>query len=83
VQSASEAAIHGQEHGHSAAVLLYDIEADRYHHLDPMPHSVVQIFFGLHKGKLYGAGGEWLYKVRSPFLFIGSINEAAVPEVVR
>ena len=74
VQSARDAAIHGQEHGHSAAVLLYDTEADRYHHLNPMPHSVVQIFFGLRDGKVYGAGGEWLYKVRSPFLFIGALQ---------
>lgn len=74
VQSAREAAIHGQEHGHSAAVLLYDTVEDRYYPLEPMPHSVVQIGLALHQGTLYGAGGEWLYKVRSPFLFIGSIK---------
>jgi len=77
VQSAREAAIHGQEHGHSAAVLLYDTAEDRYHHLEPMPHSVVEVFFALHRGTLYGAGGEWLFKVRSPFLFIGQIGRRA------
>lgn len=74
VQSTREAAIHGPEHGHSAAVLLYDTLRDRYYHLEPMPHSVVQVPFVLHGGRLYGAGGEWLYKVRSPFLFIGEIS---------
>jgi len=74
VQSAREAAIHGQEHGHSAAVLLYDTAEDRYYHLEPMPHSVVQIFFALRDRTLFGAGGEWLFKVRSPFLFIGEID---------
>ena len=73
VQSTRDAAVHGQEHGHSAAVLLYDIEQDRYYPLNPMPHCVVQIFFGLHDGTVYGAGGEWLYKIRSPFLFIGDL----------
>lgn len=79
VQSARDAAIHGQEHGHSAAVLLYDTRTDRYHPLNPMPHSVVQIPFALHRGKLYGAGGEWLFKVRSPFLFIGALRTSDAP----
>lgn len=74
VQTAEEAEIHGVGHGHSGAVLLYDTETDRYEPLQPMPRTVVEIFFALREGRLYGAGGEWLFKVRSPFLFIGDIR---------
>ncbi|MGC9318445.1 MAG: Kelch repeat-containing protein [Armatimonadota bacterium] len=80
VQSAREAEIHGQDHGHSGAVLLYDTQRDRYEFLEPMPHSVVEIFFGLRGNTLYGAGGEWLYKIRSPFLFIGEVGPPADEE---
>lgn len=80
VQSAQGAAMHGQDHGHSGAVLLYDTKRDRYEPLHPLPHSVVECFFALRDDTLYGAGGEWLYKVRSPFLFIGEIGPPAPEE---
>ncbi len=76
LNSAEEAKIHGSDHGNSGAVLLYDTQQDTYEPLQPMPFAVVEIYFGLKDNVLYGAGGEHLYKIRSPYLFIGDIVPA-------
>jgi len=74
VASDREVKLHGNDFGASGCVLLYDTQEDRYEVLQPMPRAVCEIFFMRKGNMLYGAGGEWVYKIRSPFLFIGEIG---------
>ncbi len=74
INSAEDTKIHGSDHGNSAAVLLYDTQENTYIPLQPTPFAVCETFFARHGDTLYGAGGEHLYKIRSPYLFIGKIG---------
>jgi N-acetylneuraminic acid mutarotase len=74
VASDREVKFHGNDFGASGCVLLYDTQKDRYEVLQPMPRAVCEIFFARKGNMLYGAGGEWVYKIRSPFFFIGEIG---------
>lgn len=73
--SAEEVAVHGQDYGVSGAVLLYDTATDTYTPLQPMPRAVTTVGFVRQGNALYGVGGELLYKIRSPYLFLGRITE--------
>lgn len=77
IASAKDVAVHGQDYGVSGAVLLYDTTTDTYTPLQPMPRAVTTIGFARQGNMLYGVGGELLYKIRSPYLFIGTISLAS------
>lgn len=74
--SAEEVAVHGQDYGVSGAVLLYDTVTDTYKPLQPMPRALTTIGIVRRGNDLYGVGGELLYKIRSPYLFIGRITQS-------
>ena len=78
INSAEDTKIHGSDHGNSAAVIQYDTQEDTYAFLQPMPFAVVEIYFALKGNVLYGVGGEHLFKIRSPYLFIGKVQRLAV-----
>ncbi len=80
IASAEDGKVHGSDYGTSAAVFLYDTQEDSYESLQPMPRAVVEIFFVLKNNILYGAGGEQLHKIRSPYLLIGKIGPSAQEE---
>jgi N-acetylneuraminic acid mutarotase len=59
------------EFGFSSAVLVYDIEHDRYTASDDLPVAVAGAPFFLYRKALYGAGGEDRNYGRSARLIIG------------
>ena len=74
IASAEEVKVHGQDYGTSAAALLYDTRQDSYAPLEPMPRAVCEVAFVRRGDRVYGMGGEQLYKIRSPYLFIGQVR---------
>lgn len=70
IASARDVAMHGQDYGVSGASVLYDTVYDVYIPLKPMPRALTTISFVRQDDTLYGVGGELLYKIRSPYLFI-------------
>ena len=78
INSAEDVELYGSDHGNTAAVLRYDTQEDTYAFLQPMPFAVTEIYFALKDSVLYGAGGEHLFKIRSPYLFIGHVQRLGV-----
>jgi hypothetical protein len=76
IASAEDVAMHGQDYGVSGAALLYDMQQDTYTPLQPMPRALATIGFVRRGDTLYGVGGELLYKIRSPYLFVGKVQRS-------
>lgn len=74
IASASDVEWHGHDYGVSGAAILYDTQLDTYTPLEPMPRALTTISFVRKGDTLYGVGGELLYKIRSPYLFIAKVK---------
>jgi N-acetylneuraminic acid mutarotase len=75
IGSAEDVAVHGADYGVSGAALLYDTQLDTYTPLQPMPRALTTISFVRQGDLLYGVGGEMLYKIRSPYLYIAKVKK--------